>query len=68
MAKVMNLMWTDIAANYLMGTRSWNRASGWLPPNLQVPMIKKLQAESTSGDDGQTRVHVQVYQRKIRYH
>ena len=68
MAVVMNLIWTDLAANYLMGTRSWNRASDWLPPNLQDPKSNRRQAESVSDRDGQTRVPVQVYQRKIRYH
>ncbi len=68
MARVMNLMWTDLAANYLIGTRSWNRASDWLPPNLQDPKYKKRQAVSIADEDGQIRVPVQVYQRKIRYH
>ena len=67
MATVMNLIWTDIAANYLMGSRSWNTKADWLPPNLQDPKYKKRQAVSASDEDGQTRVPVQVYHRTIRY-
>ena len=68
MATAMNLIWTDIAANYLMGSRSWNTKADWLPPNLQDPTYKrKRQAVSSQDEDGQTLVPMQVYHRTIRY-
>ena len=34
LSRIMHLIWTDIAANMLVGTRNWNTKSN-LPPNLQ---------------------------------
>jgi hypothetical protein len=65
--KILNLIWTDLAANNLIGTRSWNTKS-LLPANLQNPGNKKRQSDSTDDDTGgQTRVPVKLYARRIRY-
>ena len=63
-AQVINLMWTDYAANYFIGTRSLLTPSDSLPPNLQETNQKRDVASSS----GNGQVPVQVYQRKIRYH
>ncbi|KIY03831.1 uncharacterized protein Z520_00522 [Fonsecaea multimorphosa CBS 102226] len=63
MAKVPNLVWTDIAASMLVGTRSWN-SGNQLPANLQ-----KRDDDGTNSTGGdQAIVPVTVYQRQIRYH
>jgi hypothetical protein len=65
--KILNLIWTDLAANALVGTRGWNTKS-LLPPNLQDPKKKKRQSDGTNSDDeGSTRVPVKLYARRIRY-
>ncbi|KIW33695.1 uncharacterized protein PV07_00523 [Cladophialophora immunda] len=63
MAKIPNLVWTDIAANMLVGTRSWNSGKK-LPANLQK---RDDDGPSTSSSD-QAIVPVSVYRRQIRYH
>jgi hypothetical protein len=60
--KIPDLIWTDLAANMLIGTRSW--ASGKaLPSNLQ-----KRDESSSGGGDETTTVPITVYNRRIRYH
>ncbi|EXJ94562.1 hypothetical protein A1O1_02958 [Capronia coronata CBS 617.96] len=62
MKKIPNLIWTDLAANMLIGTRSWTSGSA-LPANLQK------RADTANGSDGNSAVvPVTVYQRQIRYH
>lgn len=60
-SKIPNLIWTDIAANMLVGTRKWGSDSS-LPPNLQK------RDESSSTEKGEMLVPVTVYDREIRYH
>ncbi|KAK1047674.1 hypothetical protein LTR74_017697 [Friedmanniomyces endolithicus] len=61
-AAIMNLRWTDLAANALIGTRSW-LSNGSLPPNLQG-----LQRRDSVPSIGDGQVPVYVYQRVIHYH
>lgn len=61
-AEIINLIWTDYAANYFVGTRSWLTPTDSLPPNLQ----RTNQKREVGYSEGQVPVH--VYQRKIRYH
>ncbi|KAJ9612288.1 hypothetical protein H2200_003885 [Cladophialophora chaetospira] len=63
-AQIINLMYTDYAANYFTSTRSWLTPRDSLPPNLGETKTKRAVADAAS--NGQ--VPVQVYQRKIRYH
>ncbi|ETI21274.1 hypothetical protein G647_07619 [Cladophialophora carrionii CBS 160.54] len=63
MGTIPNLIWTDLAANMLVGTRSWDSGNG-LPPNLQ----KRDAASASSGETGQPLVPVTIYERQIRYH
>jgi hypothetical protein len=67
-AGIMNLIWTDLAANALIGTRGWveNRA---LPPNLQGEDMKQKKdlISSNTIDAISSRVPVRVYVRQIRY-
>ncbi|OAP63010.1 hypothetical protein AYL99_02237 [Fonsecaea erecta] len=63
MATIPNLVWTDIAANMLVGTRSWN-SGNQLPPNLQ----KRDDDGTTSTALNQAILPVTIYQRQIRYH
>lgn len=58
-AKIINLVWTDIAANSLVGTKSWIPGSD-LPPNLS-------KRDGLAGDDAAVRVPVTVYEHRIRY-
>ncbi|KIW86078.1 hypothetical protein Z517_01472 [Fonsecaea pedrosoi CBS 271.37] len=62
MAKIPNLVWTDIAANMLVGTRSWN-SDDQLPVNLQ----KRSEDGTSSADSDHAVIPVTVYQRRIRY-
>jgi hypothetical protein len=65
--KILNLIWTDLAANNLIGSRSWNTKS-LFPANLQDPGNKKRQSAGTSEDIGDdARVPVKLYARRIRY-
>jgi hypothetical protein len=57
-AHMLNLLWTDIAANAFVGTRSW-LTKGTLPPNLAdtgIPALREdldaRQAANTSGGGG----------------
>ena len=63
-AHIANLLWTDYAANYFVGTRSWLTKLDHMPPNLQ--RLRKRQEGGDSSVNGQ--VPVQVYQRRIQYH
>ena len=58
---IPNLIWTDIATNMFVGTRSWGTGSA-PPPNLQK------RDESSSTANGQMLVPVTVFDREIRYH
>ncbi|KAJ9602902.1 hypothetical protein H2200_012682 [Cladophialophora chaetospira] len=58
---IPNLIWTDLAANMLVGTRSWNSGKA-LPPHLQK------RDTSSSAQDVQSLVPVTVFERRIRYH
>lgn len=57
---IMNLIWTDLAANLMTGTRSWNTGPS-LPPNLQ-------KRDSSSSGSSQNLVSVTIYRDAIRYH
>lgn len=62
-AKILNLLFTDYAANDLVGTRSHLTTSD-LPPNLQ----KRDTSASTQDDKMQAgKVPVHLYRRVIRY-
>jgi hypothetical protein len=63
-AKIMNIVWTDIAANYFTGTRGWGTG------NNTVDATGKLRKRQSSGggDDETVMVPVRLYERKIRYH
>jgi hypothetical protein len=63
MSTIPNLIWTDLAANMLVGTRSWDSGKA-LPPNLQ----KRDDDAASSAQTGQTLVPVTIYERQIRYH
>lgn len=67
-ARIINLIYSDLAANGLAGTRSW------LPSSQEIPGIsntnRKRQASSTSADVSQAtsaQVPVRVFSRQIRY-
>jgi hypothetical protein len=64
-ATMLNLIWTDLAANALVGTKSWLPQDP-LPPNLQngVPAIRRRAEISTSTT---ADVPVQTFHRAIRY-
>lgn len=67
-ARIMNLIWTDLAANALMGTRGWveNRT---LPPNLQGEDMKQKKdlISNNTTDAMSSRVLVRVYVRQTHY-
>ena len=58
-AKIINLVWTDIAANSLVGTKSWISGSA-LPPNLS-------KRDGSPSNDAAVDVPVTVYEHRIRY-
>ena len=57
---IMNLIWADLAANMLVGTRSWNTKSN-VPSNLQ-----KRDEGLADGEDA--LVPVTIFERQVRYH
>ncbi|ERF69815.1 hypothetical protein EPUS_08016 [Endocarpon pusillum Z07020] len=58
-AKIINLVWTDIAANSLVGTKSWISGSA-LPPNL-------AKRDGSLSNNAAVDVPVTVYEHQIRY-
>jgi hypothetical protein len=66
-AKILNLIWTDIAANALVGTKSWNSGSK-LPPNLQKRGAKTTSSASTDARNSPVMVPVTIYTYQVRYH
>lgn len=63
-AEIMNLIWTDVAANALIGTRGWLSEEDALPPNLQGSLRKREEGRS---EKRSVQVPVHVYQRVVRY-
>ena len=55
-ARIINLIWTDVAANSVVGTKSWLPEAGAL--------VKRQQASTPQ----QALVPVQRYTRRVRYH
>ena len=68
-AGIMNLIWTDFAANALVGTRGWVDDRG-LPPNLQgASALQKRDDPATSraSTSGSASVPVRIYVRQTHY-
>ncbi|OQV07867.1 hypothetical protein CLAIMM_12227 [Cladophialophora immunda] len=59
-ARILNLIWTDVAANSVVGTKS-------LQPPLPQQTLQKRDG-SSSPDDAALLVPVTVYERRVRYH
>jgi hypothetical protein len=66
-AKILNLIWTDIAANALVGTKSWNSGNK-LPPNLQKRGAETTSSASADAKNSPVMVPVTIYTYQIRYH
>ncbi|KAL2402668.1 hypothetical protein ABEF93_003030 [Exophiala dermatitidis] len=66
MKKIPNFIWTDLAANMLIGTRSWISGSD-LPGNLQK-RDGVGNNNNTATEEHQATVPVTLYERRIRYH
>jgi hypothetical protein len=67
-AGIMNLIWTDFAANALVGTRGW-LDDRTLPPNLQGDDALKERGNSSSTISAtKSRVSVRPYIRRTHYH
>lgn len=64
-AHIANLIWTDIAANYFTGTRSWLTPQDYRPPNLAK---RQTDGSSSTTGDVDDIVPVQVYVRRLQYH
>ncbi|OAP60410.1 hypothetical protein AYL99_05412 [Fonsecaea erecta] len=58
-ARILNLVWTDVAANSVVGTRSLQ------PPQQQT--LQKRDGSSSQGDND-LLIPVNVYERRVRYH
>ena len=65
-AKILNLIWTDVAANALVGTKSWNSGSK-LPPNLQKRGAETTGSASADAQNSPVMVPVTIYTSQIRY-
>lgn len=65
-AKILNLIWTDIAANALVGTKSWNSGSK-LPPNLQKRGAETTSSASADAQNSPVMVPVTIYTYQVRY-
>jgi hypothetical protein len=66
-ARIINLIYADLAANALIGTKSWLPSSTTIPGTGNTN--QKRQASTTSADASQTaaQVPVRVFSRQIRY-
>jgi len=60
-ATIMNLVWTDIAANAVLGTRSWL-------PSPPLTDLQKRQSSQSSSSSQVAHVLVNVYSKQVRYH
>ncbi len=67
-AQIINLIFTDYAANYFVGTRSQLTPRDYLPPNLMQNGNGKVKRDRDTVSSEAGQVPVQVYQRRIRYH
>jgi hypothetical protein len=63
-ASIMNLIWTDLAANALVGTRGWQSGNSDLPPDLQNPLQKRADT-STHTERGQ--LPIRIFRPVVRY-
>jgi len=67
-AGIMNLIWTDFAANALVGTRGW-LDDHTLPPNLQGDnALQKRSNSSSTTSAARSRVSVRPSVRTTHYH
>ncbi|KAK5198630.1 hypothetical protein LTR92_001101 [Exophiala xenobiotica] len=67
-AQIINLIFTDYAANYFVGTRSQLTPRDYLPPNLMRNENGKFKRDGDTVSSEAGQVPIQVYQRRIRYH
>lgn len=66
-SQIANLIWTDYAVNYFVGTRSWLDPSDEMPPNLQ--RLRRRQDTATAVDSSTGKqVLVHIIDLRIRYH
>jgi hypothetical protein len=65
-SKILNLVWTDITANALLGTKSWNSGRN-LPSNLQKRAADTTASSTESSASLPVRVPVIIYTYQIRY-
>jgi hypothetical protein len=67
-SKIINLIWTDLAANSVLGTRGW-LSNAISSPNAVQKRNGSSGSSSSSPVNGQTRnVDILIYHRVIRYH
>lgn len=61
-AKILDLVWTDVAANAVVGTKGWglNAATSRQPNNIRI-------RASDGNDAQQNSVPITIYERHIRY-
>ncbi|KUL84806.1 hypothetical protein ZTR_07305 [Talaromyces verruculosus] len=70
-SRILNLIWTDMVANGIMGTRGWlsNPATGGSSSNSNVKRgMASIFKRQASGVDASTFVGVTAYNRVIHYH
>lgn len=60
--KILHLIWTDIAANWMQGSKSWVSLTG----NANSTLAKR--DSLAKGNQGQTLVPVRVYRKQVQYH
>lgn len=72
-ARILNIVWADTAANSMTGTRGWGTgrttdATGGNSPSSSSNKLRKRQSDSNDdNDEPSVLVPVRLYERRIRY-
>ncbi|PVH69081.1 hypothetical protein DL98DRAFT_182905 [Cadophora sp. DSE1049] len=63
-SRILDLVWTDLAANAVVGTKGWGLNSA---TSEQLKTILKRSSSSEGNDTEQTLVPITIYKKRIRY-
>ncbi|KAK4140255.1 uncharacterized protein C8A04DRAFT_15115 [Dichotomopilus funicola] len=66
--KVLQLVWTDIAANAVVGTKGWGLRGGEDQGGEGGNGVKRRDDSGKTGGANEARVLVTAYKRRVRYH
>ncbi|KPI43258.1 uncharacterized protein AB675_6774 [Cyphellophora attinorum] len=62
-ARMLNIVWTDVAANLLTGTRGWGTGK-----NVTAPASRLAKRQSSDDAQQTVLVPVRLFERRVQYH